>query len=107
MKVKLDGKEYYAKKSRNAPYVFIYKSFIRYIIDDLDLDLSWRYFIKQIKEDRKMDSKRLLIDFKPEVMQLMIAEPKPESKEVTILNVIKGKEALDLYDILTGGKKND
>ncbi len=54
-----------------------------------------------------MDSKRLLIDFKPEVMQLMIAEPKPESKEVTILNVIKGKEALDLYDILTGGKKND
>ncbi len=51
MKVKLDGKEYYAKKSRNAPYVFVYKSFIRYIIDDLDLDLSWRYFIKQIKED--------------------------------------------------------
>lgn len=51
-----------------------------------------------------MEQNRLIIDFKPEIPQMIVARPKEESKEVIILRVFKGKEALDIYDQLTGGK---
>lgn len=51
---------------------------------------------------------RILIDFKPELPQMIIAkEISDDNREVKIINVIKGKEALDMYDQLKGGEKND
>lgn len=46
MKVKVDGKEYWAKNSKRPPYVFVYANFFKWLIDDLDLNLSWRYLVE-------------------------------------------------------------
>lgn len=50
MKVKINGKEYWAKNSKKPPYVFVYANFFKWLIDDLDLDLSWRYFVNELNK---------------------------------------------------------
>lgn len=47
----------------------------------------------------------LIIDFNPEIPQMIVARRKRENQiEIEIINHFKGKEALDIHKVLTGGK---
>ncbi len=52
-----------------------------------------------------MNSEELVIDFKPELPQLTVAKRQnKDTKSLYILNVFKGKEAIDIYEKLTRRK---
>ncbi len=48
MKVKFRDKVYWAKKSHTGPYIFLYDNFIKWLFDDMNLFLSWSYFIENL-----------------------------------------------------------
>ncbi len=51
MKVKIGNKKYWAKKSKTCPFVYVYRDFFAYLIDDICIGLSMTYLVNNFAEE--------------------------------------------------------
>lgn len=53
MKVKVENKKYWARDTKDAPFTFVYRTFLDYIRNEYDLQLTITHLFNQLKKQKE------------------------------------------------------